>query len=284
MIYVSSSCIKKNRIIEILEEYAANGITHIELSGGTNYYPEIEKDLIDLKQRHRLEYACHAYFPPPQEEFVVNLASCNDEIYERSIRHYEECISMLMRVKCNTLSVHAGFLMEITTDNIGKKICDPIIYDEREAYERFCNAYKHIEDLCNKSNIRLYLENNVLSKENYEAFQQHNYFMMTDYESIMKMKEYISFDLLLDLGHLHVSANTLKLDYPEQCMRLKEQVKWIHVSDNNGIADQHKPLSGNSRILEGFNAIYDNGVNVTLETQGMISEILDSIDLCKQGA
>lgn len=279
MIYVSTSCLRKRIISEAICKLAENGIRNIELSGGTDYYGGIEYDLGELKKKYQLRYVCHAYFPPPKDPFVVNLASCNDRIYKKSIEHYEHCIEMMNRLDCKTLSVHAGFLVAINASEIGKKLGGTVVYDENEAYERFCTAFNHISKLCAVNNMRLYLENNVLSTENYQQFDYHNYMMMTDYESIMKMKKKLDFSLLLDLGHLHVSANTLGLDYTAECSALQEYVKWIHISENNGSFDEHKPLIKNSRILSEFNKLYHADVNVTLETVGSIEDITKSVAL-----
>lgn len=281
MIYVSSACIKKHNIAEIIHELAENDIRNIELSGGTDYYGNLISDLEQLKQIYNLTYACHAYFPPPRIPFVVNLASCNDQIYQQSINHYEQCIEMLKRIECKVLSIHAGFLVEVATDEIGKKLNSRIVYDEDRAYDRFCTAYEYIAKLCSKNDISFYLENNVLSTENYREFDYHNYMMMTDYASIMKMKNLLDFNLLLDLGHLHVSSITLGLDYTQECNKLKEYVKWIHISENNGVFDEHKPLKGNSKIMKEFHKMYSPRLNVTLETAGNMDEILKSIELIK---
>ena len=72
MIYVSTACLKRNRISKVLKEYGKNGIKNIELSGGTEYYNNIEADLKRYKKEYYLKYACHAYFPPSKEDFVVN--------------------------------------------------------------------------------------------------------------------------------------------------------------------------------------------------------------------
>lgn len=282
MVYVSSSCIKKNKIAEVIQLLSQNGITNIELSGGTDHYDEIENDLKMLKQRYQLTYACHAYFPPPKAPFVVNLAACNDEIYRSSIAHYDECIAFLKRIGCSVLSVHAGFLTEIGMDEIGGKLKGITIYDEREAYDRFYYAYEKISKRCREENIKLYLENNVLSLENYEGFGGHNYFMMTDYKSIMRMKELINFNLLLDLGHLHVSTHTLGLDFEKECRRLKEYVRWLHISENAGICDEHKPLQKNSAIWKQLNQIKHPNIDITLETVGGIEDILKSKELVEE--
>lgn len=277
MIYISSSCIKKDKIAEIIKFLAENGIKHIELSGGTQYYEGIEKDLSVQKEKYGLTYACHAYFPPPKKPFVVNLASCNDEIYHQSIEHYKQCIKMLEFIDCRVLSVHAGFMVEVGIEEIGKRLSNRIVYDEERAYERFCSAYQYLSKQCMDSGIELFLENNVLSSDNYGEFEGHNYMMMTDYCSIMKMKEQLDFNLLLDLGHLHVSARTLGLDFQEECRNLKKCVSWVHLSDNNGVIDEHRPLEEKSRILQEFRKIYISDMNVTLETVGDIQEIIKSM-------
>ena len=279
MIYISSACIKRNNIAEIIRQYASNDIQNIELSGGTDYYDDIESDLHNLKKNYQLNYACHAYFPPPRNPFVVNLASCNDQIHKRSIDHYVHCIEMLKRLECKVLSIHAGFLIEIGVDEIGKQLHNRVVYDESEAYERFCDAYKHIAKLCEKNGIAFFLENNVLNAQNYKEFGYHNYMMMTDYESIVKMKRQLDFNLLLDLGHLYVSANTLGLDYSKECNMLKPYIKWIHVSENNGIVDEHKPLREDSPIIKELNKLYHPDINITLETEGSVQDIIESIKM-----
>lgn len=279
MIYVSSACRKNDNIGSIIQEYIKYGIKNIELSGGTGHYDMIEDDLMTLKHKYGVKYACHAYFPPPKIPFVVNLASCNEVIYQRSIDHYIRCIEMLRYIDCPVLSIHAGFLLEVSTDEIGKKISNKTIYDKKEAYERFFDAYRYISKSCADNGIVLYLENNVLSAENYRECGYHNHMMMTDYDSIMEIHRELGFNLLLDLGHLYVSSNTLKLDFSEQCSMLKKHVKWIHLSDNDGIHDGHKPLRPDSTIMKGFNKIYDPSINVTLETKGSMEEILAGMEL-----
>ncbi len=281
MIYVSSACIKGDKISDIIVEYAESGIRNIELSGGTKYYEDIKTDLCRLKEMYRLNYVFHAYFPPPKKDFVINLASCNDAIYEKSINHYMSCIKMMKQVGCNILSIHAGFLVEISADEIGKKLSKSVIYDKKMAMERFCKAYENIKKECDKNGIRLYLENNVLNEANYENFDRKNLLLLTNYETFMELKQMLEFELLLDLGHLHVSAVTLGLDFEEECRLFAPYVKWIHISHNGGIADEHKPLCEESPIVDIYKRMFNNDKNITLETSGNLDSVLESIDIIK---
>lgn len=279
MIYVSSACIQEKKIADILHRYSDAGICNIELSGGTSYYTEIEQDLKDYGEKYKINYACHSYFPPPREDFVVNLAACNDQIYERSIKHYKNCIELLNRLECKVLSIHAGFYVEIAPKEIGKELSLDVVYDKGKAMDRFCSAYEVIDGLCKDNGIKLYLENNVINQENFERFGNRNLLMLTDYDSYEEMRRQLAFELLLDLGHLHVSANTLDKDYKKECGQFAPFVRWLHMSDNNGIVDQHKPFCGRSEILDAYFEFFDGGIPVTLETNGSIEEILNSVKL-----
>lgn len=283
MIYVSSACIRKTRIVEVIKYLAEHGIKNIELSGGTSYYSQIREDLELLKKIYSLNYVFHAYFPPPFNPFVLNLASCNDRIYYQSLNHYLQCVEMMKYLKCNILSIHAGFLIEININEIGNRLSRKIVYEENKAYERFCTAYEKISKICKKNNIELFLENNVLDSCNYEIFEKNNYLMMTDYQSIMKMKSYLNFNLLLDMGHLYVSSNTLNLEYGNECKKIKEFVRWIHLSENNGKKDEHMVLNKHSKITEEFYKILNPRINITLETVGNIEEIKKSIKIVEEG-
>lgn len=277
MLYVSSSCLRNKYISETIMQLAESGIRNIELSGGTDYYPGLREDVARLKAGYGLNYACHAYFPPPEEPVVVNLASCDDDIYRKSISHYENCIEFMKKIECRTLSVHAGFLVRVGVEEIGKGLKRTVIYDEEKAYDRFVSAYEYMDDLCRKEGITLYLENNVLDSRNYQEFQGNNYLMMTDCASIMAMKKKMDFNLLLDLGHLHVSAATLGLDYWKECMDLREEIRWFHISGNDGKTDQHLPVKKESTVLEILKDIYEEGTDITLETAGNVDEIKQSM-------
>lgn len=282
MIYVSSACVRAEKIVDVLHMYSDAGIENIELSGGTVFYSELEDDLQYYAQKKNMNYVCHSYFPPPKKDFVVNLAACNDKIYRQSIDHYKNCIEMLKRMECRVLSIHAGFFVEIAPNEIGRTLSNDVIYDKGKALDRFCSAYQMIDNICKQSGIRLYLENNVLNQDNYERFGMENLLMLTDYEAYKELRSQLEFDLLLDLAHLHVSAKTLNKNYEEQCADFAPYVKWVHMSENNGIVDQHKPLAEGSEITKMYQKYFNGDIPVTLETNGNVQEILHSIEVLRR--
>ena len=67
--------------------------------------------------------------------------------------------------------------------------------------------------------MNLYIENNVISLENYELNNNQNIFLCTDYDEIKFIMDQFNvknFGLLLDTGHLKVSSKTLNLDLSHQ--------------------------------------------------------------------
>ncbi len=87
MINVSSACLEHEKIKDSVKELAENGFLNIELSGGTKYYEGYEEDLLRLQEEYNLNYIVHNYFPPPRQDFILNLASLNDDIYQKTQKH-----------------------------------------------------------------------------------------------------------------------------------------------------------------------------------------------------
>lgn len=281
MIYVSSSCIGGQRIYDVVRRLAQGGFRNIELSGGTSYYPEIFDDLAALKKEYNLTYVCHSYFPPPQKDFVVNLASCNDEIYNRSIQHYKNCIQRLPDIGCAVLSIHSGFFLELSPDELGHKIHAEVEYDIEEGTDRFCEAYERICTLAKTQGITMYLENNVIDSANYERMGRRALAMMADSSAIFELKKRLDFKLLLDLGHLYTTCCSMQKDFETEAGLLAPCAEWFHLSNNNAVADQHRPLTEDCAVITMYRSIARRDDNVTLETKGSLEQIAESCQIVK---
>ena len=140
MIYVSSSCVKYKKIQDSVVALVNHGFKNIELSGGTEYYDGFEDDLLELKARYNLNYICHNYFPPPKCSFVLNLASLDNEIYEKTLNHLVHAIELSKRLDAKKFGFHAGFLVDIKVSEIGQKISKNDLYNKCPAIP--CSNYR----------------------------------------------------------------------------------------------------------------------------------------------
>ena len=277
MIYISTSCVKHNKIKDSVEELAENGFQIIELSGGTEYYENFENDLIVLKDKYKLNYRCHNYFPPPKKPFVLNLASLNDETFQMSFDHLKNVVALSSRLGADKFAFHAGFFIDIKLSEIGKKLSRDNLFDEKKSVERFCSAYDIVKEQA--KNVSLFIENNVFSKTNAETYDDENPFMMTNFNEYKSLKEKIDFNLLLDVAHLKVSAKTLGLNWESEFKNMMSVSSYIHVSDNDGFHDLNSQLTKNSSLLSMLKQSDTKNKDFTLEIYDEMNAIKKSYEV-----
>jgi len=276
MIYVSSSCVRFDRIAESVAHLANNGFKNIELSGGTNYYPEFEDDLLELKEKYNLSYLIHNYFPPPDTHFVLNLASLNDRIFNNSIEHYLRAIELAKKIGSDKYGLHAGYFVDPSVKELGKRFKNTPILDKEKAIEKFCYGFKILKKEADQ--VKLYIENNVISASNFETYRE-NILMLTNGDEFSKLKESLGFNLLLDLAHLKVSSQTLDLDFEKEFSTLWAATNYIHLSDNDGLHDSNQTLTINS---ETYSLLKNNnlaGKTFSLEIYSGIEDLKEAYQL-----
>lgn len=276
MIYASSACVKAETIQESVCTLVEAGIRNIELSGGTNHYPGYQRDLLRLQDKHDLNYLVHNYFPPPSQHFVLNLASLSDELYDQSIEHCKRAIQISKILGSGKYGVHAGFLVDFSPEEAGNEIAYRALNNRQKAVSRFCGAWNILLDEAS-GDVELYIENNVLSKSNSATFGAKNPLLMTDLKGYLEIKEQIEFNLLLDLAHLKVSANSLGLSFGEQVNGLFPLSDYIHISGNNGLHDQNLGLTSDAEIMEILSQGDLPGKSFTLEVYDGVDSLISSV-------
>jgi len=281
MIYISSSCVKNETIEQSVKELAEFGFKNIELSGGTNYreYSLIVKNLLNLKNEFNLNYLIHNYFPPPKKGFVLNLASLDKEINEMSFKHILNSIDMSALLGAKHLGFHAGFFLDISTREIGKKITS-IRYDNiDEAKTIFYRNYNKIKTYALKKGVNIYIENNVYSSFNFKTYGEKIPLMLLSSDGYNEMNQQIDFNLLLDLAHLKVSCKTLKKDFNKEINYLFSKSNYIHLSENNGLEDSNKSFDKNSSIFKLLKSLDLKNKIITLEVYDDLEQISNSYNL-----
>ena len=277
MIYVSSCSVRADSIRESVDTLAKAGIRNIELTGGTRYYPEYEDDLLELKIKYDLNYLVHNYFPPPPEPFILNLATLDEKVHKLSVEHCLNAIKLSRRLGCEKYGVHAGFLIDFSMSEVGKKIERRRLYDRAKAMKQFINAWNILKSEASKD-IRLYIENNVISSTNARTYQGENPFLLTDYSGYQELKEHLEFTLLLDLAHLKVSVNSLDLDFSNEARQMLSLTDYLHISGNDGLHDQNNGIENDVEIQGVLKQSDITGKTITLEIYEGIPSILKSME------
>ena len=282
MIFVSTGGIKDTTAYNTALTFIEHGITGIELSGGA--YEEI----ILSKYQKLLESASfqvHNYFPPPKKPFVFNLASVNHLIAEKSISHAKNAIKLSAALERPIYSFHAGFLLDPKVSELGKPIDAPHINDRNVCLDLFLERIASLAEYASSNNVQLLIENNVISDSNIKRFGEDPLLMTAPKEAKFIMENTPSnVNMLLDVAHLKVSANSLGFDRYEMFSACDNWIKAYHFSDNDGKSDSNKRIDIDSwfwpyvKKNENYYTleIYNSDINELKEQINITNEALCS--------
>jgi sugar phosphate isomerase/epimerase len=240
-IYVSTGGYRGRTAAEAATELLGSGVKFIELSGGI-YSADLLSDLKSLLPE--ICYQVHNYFPPPKEPFVLNLGSLDPVIGKRSIAHIELALQWCSLLGADRYSCHAGFLLDPKVDELGRRIPNRTLFDRNECIETFVNRVRQLAELAKKVGISLMIENNVLSAKNAFEFPV-NPLLMCDPQECRQIMKLLpeNVNLLIDVAHLKVSANSLSFDPRVMFELCHEKIAGYHLSDNDGLKDSNMPFT-----------------------------------------
>lgn len=231
-------------IVHIAKEYQLA----IEFSSGMSYRPDMEQFFNETK----LKKILHNYFPAPKEPFVLNLASANEEIRQKSIDHCLKGINLSALNGCPFFAAHAGFCIDPNPNDLGNKLNAKYDFDLDYHWSLFYASLDILISHARSNKVQFLIENNVLATFNYRDLT--NPLLCCESRDIMKVfapydgDEY--FGLLLDTAHLKVTCKTLKFNLSLELEKVSRYIRAIHHSDNNGDIDNNSPINNDYWFLE----------------------------------
>jgi sugar phosphate isomerase/epimerase len=236
VIHASTACVGTRDLWETLDAYRAAGLTAVEL-GATRI-----DDVSDLAQRLRdtgLDFAVHNYFPPPREPFVLNLASPDDGIRRRSLELARNAIDLCADIDAPFYSVHAGFVLDpVGRDGDGFAFADPEPGAADVALDRYADAYAQLSRHGGERGVAVLVENNVCTPS-----LRGKLLLQTTDEFAELRRRVPETAILVDTGHLNVSARTFGFDPTEFVEALGPAIGGWHLHANDGSADTHDPAA-----------------------------------------
>jgi sugar phosphate isomerase/epimerase len=244
MIYISTGGFYQKNSFQVSEELINVGCTCIELSAG-RYSDTLFSDLKAIA--HTVRFQIHNYFPPPKVPIVLNLASRDREVASATIEHIKKAIQWSTELGQSTYSFHAGFLMDPKVEELGKKVQPRTLFNRNEALAIFIERVNLIDEYALTHGVKILIENNVLSANNFQNFKS-NPFLMTDANECIEVMRQTSnnVQLLVDVAHLKVSASSLGFDPVDFLVTCNDWIGAYHLSDNDGKRDSNEPLSNES--------------------------------------
>lgn len=263
-VYVSSSAIRAATVAQVFDECERRGLTNLELTSSVRYEEGQRRDVI-AGHRRGFRLLLHNYFPTPQKPFVVNLASSDDEVRRRSIDHCRSALELSAEVGAPFFSVHAGFAVDPNPGELGHQLRGSgrsLVNAARVFYESVATVCEHARDL----GLMLLIENNVLSRRNLSGGQNRLLLGVTpdDFDELFEQVPNENLGLLLDVGHLKVSTETLRIDRARALERLQGHARAVHLSDNDATVDDNRPFGADAWFVRHLPAL--SGAACVIET------------------
>lgn len=245
-IFVSTACLPGVEPIHArLSVYQSHGLDAIELGAGVYACGD---DLPRIA-RSTSRFLVHNYFPPPAEPFVLNLASANEDIRQKSLDLVLAALALTADLGAPFYSVHAGFITDpVSFGSTSFVFPMPALPDEKQsALNRFVTALEIAVGHAERLGVQLLVENNVCTTE-----LRGKLLLQTagEFEELFQALPSPSLGMLLDTGHLNVTAHTFGFERMGFVKQAEPYVKALHIHDNDGTADTHGVVQLDSWVLD----------------------------------
>lgn len=262
-IYVSTSCLPGVQpLLSRVREFHHHGMTAIELGAGVRVDGSVDALLSEAGGRLLI----HNYFPPPATSFVLNLASGDVNVRQRSIEMVTAALALSARVGAPFYSVHAGFITDpIGSDKAGFLFPLPQSEDERKhAMERFIDALRGLLTRAADVGPMLLVENNVCAPVSVGKLLLQS---AGEFVELFAALPDPHLGMLLDTGHLNVSARTLGFDRGGFVNTVAPFARAFHIHDNDGTADTHGVAAPGSWVLDLLHRPVFRGLPIVIESK-----------------
>jgi sugar phosphate isomerase/epimerase len=253
--YLSTSCYKKKSIEDAINACGLLSDKVVELSAPHPHQPVEEISAI-LKSFQRKGYCftLHNYFPPPEKSFVLNMASDDIEASDKSKALVHDAMQLCEAAGSNVYGIHAGYLARATAGEDGMFN----FADQEASYE---DSLERATIFVNEMNSGFMGKGVTFLIENLFPGRSRKTSLFCSLDEIRDFMSKVpdSVGLLLDLGHLNISSTIMGFDrktfLEDYLDEFGERVHEVHISENNGLKDEHLHLKPNSWQLDAIKEI-----------------------------
>lgn len=266
-VFVSTGAFQKKELTGIINCCSADEQHYLELSSGLLYGEHDQEVLFNVLKTGRFQFLVHNYFPIPEKHFVLNLASDDYDILTQSREHCRKAIRLSAELGAPFYSVHCGFCFHAAPENLGMEQTKLKRFPQELGYVLFVESLQILADFARQYHVDILIENNVLSPCNLIEGKNKLLLGVTadDIKGIFNSVSRDNIGLLLDVGHLKVSAKTLGQS-PELFIReLAPNIRALHLSDNDGFTDSNQAVCEKSWFWQPLSKYLQRPIELILE-------------------
>jgi len=241
MFYVSTTFIKDNLPIKnAISKLLKNSIFNVELGSNHAY----EKSYLYLK-KYKANYCVHNYFPIPKKSIVINIASQNKQIREKSLKHIKKAIKFSKKINAKLYTFHPGFLTDPDGSNISSKNYDflwnkkkLLTSNYKKSWKFMIGSIKKIVRFAKKESVKIAIETegSINSKDHLLMQRPEEY---VKFFRIFKKKD---IGINLNFGHLNLASRAFSFNKFKFVKSISGRIVAMELSHNFGKKDDHLPI------------------------------------------
>ena len=273
--YISTTFLPdKSNILDYLETFKINNITNIEL--GSNHIFDEKIFEYDFSE---FDILVHNHFPPSVDGLLVNIASNDEQIRTKSIRHIYNSILFSKKNNSKLYTFHPGFNEDPISVNKNLKNYDFIWKSKKIENNNEYIFFKSLEKIISfakKNNQKIALETEGSINHSDKLLMQN----LVDINNFKKNFSSEDIKINLNIGHLNLAQKKFKFSYDDFFNELRDYIVAFEISHNYGLNDDHLPVIEHEWYWELINN--SNNFLKILEYRNLtFDQILSSIKLVK---
>lgn len=243
-VYLSTTCFEQRDVEGILSDLARLGGDALEISTVEPF------DLARLDAADAPRVLLHNYFGASGDPFVLNLASSDSQLLQRSRAHCRAALDASARLGAPVFAGHAGYTADLEPRLLGDpaaqaQLPEALFTSAERAYETLCESVRQLVDYGRSVGVRFLVENHVLAAAAGRAGRRLLQLVTPD-DLLGLVADVEGAALLVDVGHLNVSAHTLGFDPVAALAELAPHTGALHLSGNDGSLDAHEPFAADA--------------------------------------
>lgn len=252
MIFVSTTYFKKERsnLIQPLSQLKDLAIDGIEI-GSTHIYDNKKNYKKIIEKIKGKKFFLHNFFPPiKNKNFVINISSKNKIIRNKSIDIIINNIDFSNDVGAELYTFHPGFLslpspkIDIKNSNYDFKFSDNKS-KYTDAFEHMIKSLKKITSYAKTKKTRIAIETEgSVKKKDFLLMQK-----PSEFKKLFKMIPN-NLHINLNIAHTLLASKVYGFSFLKLLKIIKKKVVAVELSCNDGLNDQHLPITSKSNNLK----------------------------------
>ena len=245
MFFVSTTFEKDNLPIKsAIDKLYQNSIFNIELGSNHSY----EKSYSYLR-KYKVNFCVHNYFPIPKKNIVLNIASQNKQIRNKSVKHIKKAIKFSKTIEARLYTFHPGFLTDPDGSNISNKNYD-FLWNKKKlissnyakSWKLMVKSIKEIIKYSKREKVKIAIESEgSVNSKNHLLMQR-----PIEYKKFFRIFDKRDIGINLNIGHLNLASIAFKFDKIKFINNISKNIVAMELSHNNGKNDDHLPIRNNT--------------------------------------